>query len=129
MPTRLKLCASLKGMRGSCMMPMWMTASTAVCRKASSTRALRRSTWWWSMSLGFPRKGRRSTPTTCVSVWSSLARARPRFPERPVTSTVRGIPGKVGTAAAGLSGGPLTGWLFPGVLTRTRASAPPARGR
>ena len=117
MPTRLKLWVSLKGIRGSCMMPMWMTASMGVRRKASSTRALRRSTRWWSISFGRPSKGRRSTPTTWVSVWSCLASARPRLPEMPVTRTDRGM---------AVGGGPLsTGWLAFGALKRTHASARP----
>ena len=54
------------------------------------------------MSLGLPTKGRRSTPTTCVSPWSSFATARPRFPAMPVTSTLFGMPGTVGGSRSGV---------------------------
>src|SRR6266568_3533824 len=115
----LKRCASENGMRGSCMMPRWMTASIRSWRKTSSSFFLRMSTWWWVTSLGCSRKGRRSMPTSRVSVGSCLASALPRLPEMPVMATERGMPGKV---MAGRGWG--TGGLLPEDVLALGEAAP-----
>src|SRR6266568_2443838 len=99
-PTTLKLCASENGMRGSCMMPRWMSASTPRWRKASSTLRLRRSIWWCSRSFGRSGNGRRSMPTRRVSPWSRRASPLPRLPATPVMATQPGMPGKRIVSAA-----------------------------
>src|SRR5262245_51975435 len=82
---------------------MWTSASTPPWRKMSRAFFERTSTWWYSMSLGRPAKGRRSRPTTWKrgSRWSRRATSRPSRPAMPVTRIVRGGAAGSGGGAAG----------------------------